>query len=285
MHRFRALLPLVVAAAMLIVPGTALAAWQVVTPAGTGSSWYQYPSGTPSGTTTGTGTTTTGGTTGASNPGTTGGTTTGTTGGSTTGGSTTGGSTTGGTTTTTTIGDGWYQYRPPSPSTGTTSGSTTGSATGTTGTTGSTGSTGSTTGSAAGSTSSAGLSAAEQQLFSTVNQLRLSHGLNALTINPTLVTLAREKSQDMITNNYFSHTSPTLGTPYQMQVNAGLRCSTMGGENIAGAADISRAIFMFETSPPHMQNILYPAYTETGIGVVADGPYGVYVTQEFVGGC
>jgi uncharacterized protein YkwD len=89
----------------------------------------------------------------------------------------------------------------------------------------------------------------------------------------------------MITNNYFSHTSPDLGTPYQMQVNAGLRCQVMGGENIAGAASISLAIFMFESSPAHMANILYPTYTETGVGVVQDGPYGVYVTEEFVGGC
>ncbi len=279
MHRTHRLLPpLLLAAAVMIVPSTsALAAWQVVTPAGGGTSWYQYPGAASSG---GAGAGTNGTSSGSSAGSTSGGTSAG---GSGTATGATGG--TGGGTTTTTgttcIGDGWYQNCTPS----TTSGSGgTGTSTGATGT--STGGTGTSGGTTAGSTTGGvTLTADEQQLFNTVNQLRTSHGLAPLALNATLVRLAREKSQDMITNNYFSHTSPDLGTPLQMQQNAGLSCQIMGGENIAAAANIGLAIFYFESSPPHMANILYPTYTVTGIGVVADGPYGVYVTEEFAGGC
>ncbi len=116
------------------------------------------------------------------------------------------------------------------------------------------------------------------------NQARLKAGLNALTVDPLLVTAAREKSQDMVANHYFGHVSPTLGSPLQLQQAAGVQCRIMGGENIAGARDVQVAWFLLITSPGHLANILYHGLTAIGVGVV-DTHYGVYVTQEFAGNC
>ncbi len=57
-----------------------------------------------------------------------------------------------------------------------------------------------------------------------INQERAKAGLAPpLSVDLRLVELARKKSQDMIANNYFSHTSPpTYGDPFQMMTAAGL---------------------------------------------------------------
>lgn len=255
----RRLLPAIVSAWLLGVPGSAAAAWQVLPPPSTTAQpWYSFerthvstaspaPPTPPSPPATATPT--------ASRTGNT-----------------------------VDLADGWFTSRPASRSGGTTAASTPGTSPagsqsasqtqpGATGTSGS------------GASGGVTLSAAEQELLDATNQARLRHGLNALTINPILEKLAREKSQDMITHNYFGHDSPDLGSPLQMQRAAGLQCRIMGAENIAGARDIGTAIMMFMTSPGHLANILYPGLTVTGVGVVQDGPYGVYVTQEFAGGC
>jgi uncharacterized protein YkwD len=87
----------------------------------------------------------------------------------------------------------------------------------------------------------------------------------------------------MIQNHYFSHLSPTYGTPYQMQQAFGVRARIMGAENIAGARDTSLAYYMLVHSPAHLANILYRGLTDQGAAVVPYGAYGVYVCQEFIG--
>ena len=47
-----------------------------------------------------------------------------------------------------------------------------------------------------------------------------------------LARVARMKSQDMAKKNYFSHTSPTYGSPFDMMKQFGISFRT-AGENIA----------------------------------------------------
>lgn len=115
-----------------------------------------------------------------------------------------------------------------------------------------------------------------------VNQARTENGLPALQVDTQLVQLARMKSQDMITNNYFSHTSPTYGTPFQMLTNYGVSYRT-AGENIAGNSSVTAAFTSLMNSPGHRANILSSSYTSVGIGVVSGGPYGEMITQLFIG--
>lgn len=132
------------------------------------------------------------------------------------------------------------------------------------------------------STPSTGLAAEESKMVSLVNQARMGQGLAPLSVNSQLTSLARQKSQDMVTNNYFSHTSPTYGSPFQMMKNAGVTYST-AGENIAGAQTTESAHQNLMNSEGHRANILNPKFTEIGIGIASGSVYGKIFTQMFIG--
>lgn len=127
-----------------------------------------------------------------------------------------------------------------------------------------------------------GLTVEEKQMLDLVNNERAKNGLAPLQIDLELVRLARMKSQDMIANNYFSHTSPTYGSPFAMMNNAGVTYRT-AGENLAGAPSVTTAHTNLMNSSGHRANILNAAYTHIGIGIVDGGPYGKMFTQMFVG--
>lgn len=115
-----------------------------------------------------------------------------------------------------------------------------------------------------------------------VNEERTSRGLKALEINEDLVKLGRKKSQDMITHNYFSHQSPTYGSPFDMMREAGVSYR-YAGENLAGSSTVERAHQALMNSPGHRANILNPNFTHIGVGIIDGGPYGKMFTQMFIG--
>ncbi|TYP46576.1 CAP domain-containing protein [Thermosediminibacter litoriperuensis] len=127
-----------------------------------------------------------------------------------------------------------------------------------------------------------GLTADEQEMLNLVNAERKKAGLKPLEIDMRLVDLSRKKSKDMIENNYFGHTSPTYGTPFQALKAAGVSYR-YAGENIAGAPTVKRAHEGLMNSPGHRANILNPNYNRIGIGIVDGGPYGKMFTQTFIG--
>lgn len=129
---------------------------------------------------------------------------------------------------------------------------------------------------------SSGLTADESKMVNLVNQARTEQGVKPLSVNSQLVTLARRKSQDMVDKNYFSHTSPTYGSPFDMMKNAGVKYST-AGENIAGAATTESAHQNLMNSPGHRANILNSSFTQIGIGIVSGSLYGKIFTQMFIG--
>jgi uncharacterized YkwD family protein len=119
-------------------------------------------------------------------------------------------------------------------------------------------------------------------MLSQVNQERARQGLAPLVADTKLTQLARQKSQDMVNKNYFSHTSPTYGSPFDMMKAAGVRYRT-AGENIACAPSTTRAHTALMNSPGHRANILNPAFTHVGIGIVKGGSCGMMFTQMFIG--
>ena len=86
----------------------------------------------------------------------------------------------------------------------------------------------------------------------------------------------------MIDKNYFDHTSPTYGSPFQMMSKHGVTYN-YAGENLAGAPSVDIAHTNLMNSPGHRANILSPNYNYVGIGVKDGGPYGKMFVQEFVG--
>ena len=120
----------------------------------------------------------------------------------------------------------------------------------------------------------------EQQVVTLVNAERAKYGLSALTLDETLCGCARVKSQDMHDQGYFSHTSPTYGSP--VRYDARLRRQLPhSGENIAmGYATPAAVVEAWMNSEGHRANILSANYTTLGVGYVADGGYW---TQWFIG--
>ena len=120
----------------------------------------------------------------------------------------------------------------------------------------------------------------EQEVIRLVNEIRAQNGLSALTYNWELSRVARYKSQDMVDNRYFSHTSPTYGTPFQMIRSFGLSYRS-AGENIAYGQRTPQAVVnAWMNSSGHRANILSSSYTQIGVGYAAKGRYW---TQMFLG--
>ena len=120
----------------------------------------------------------------------------------------------------------------------------------------------------------------EQEVIRLVNEIRVQNGLKPLTENWELSRVARYKSQDMVDNRYFSHTSPTYGTPFQMIKAFGLSYRS-AGENIAYGQRTPQAVVnAWMNSSGHRANILNSSYTQIGVGYVSNGHYW---TQMFIG--
>lgn len=120
----------------------------------------------------------------------------------------------------------------------------------------------------------------EREVIRLVNEIRVQNGLKPLTENWELSRVARYKSQDMVDNRYFSHTSPTYGTPFQMIKAFGLSYRS-AGENIAYGQRTPQAVVnAWMNSSGHRANILNSSYTQIGVGYVSNGHYW---TQMFIG--
>lgn len=126
-----------------------------------------------------------------------------------------------------------------------------------------------------------GNATAEQQMLTLINNARAESGLKALTLDASLTKLARLKSQDMITNNYFDHNSPTYGTPSQMLSKYGISYS-MSGENIAINRNVAGAHTALMNSSGHRANIMHNSYTHIGLGIVSNSNGSLYITQIFI---
>lgn len=124
------------------------------------------------------------------------------------------------------------------------------------------------------------LNAYEKQVVELTNNERVERGLEPLKVDLELSKVAREKSRDMSVNDYFSHTSPTYGSPFDMMKSYGIDYRS-AGENIArGQRTPEEVVNGWMNSEGHRANILSAKFTHIGVGYIADGNYW---TQEFIG--
>lgn len=125
------------------------------------------------------------------------------------------------------------------------------------------------------------LTADEQQMVDMINQERIAAGLNPVTADLRLTAVGRAKANDMKVNNYFSHTSPTYGSPWAMMQQVGITVR-WAVENISGNKSVAGSMAALMQSPGHRANILDPRFTHVGVGIAYGSANGNLYVQEFL---
>jgi uncharacterized YkwD family protein/spore coat assembly protein SafA len=122
----------------------------------------------------------------------------------------------------------------------------------------------------------------ENQVVQLTNQERAKYGLKPLVADWELARVARYKSADMRDRNYFSHTSPTYGSPFDMMKNFGISYRSAGENIAAGQRTPQEVVTAWMNSEGHRKNILSSGYTRIGVGYAKGGSKQHYWTQMFI---
>jgi uncharacterized protein YkwD len=119
------------------------------------------------------------------------------------------------------------------------------------------------------------------------NMERVKNGLAPLSADVKLASIARAHSEDMLTNNYFSHTSIAGCTAGCRLNNAqygwrsyGENIYWMSGYNLSAADTASKIVSGWMNSPGHRANILSSTFTVSGVGIAIQGTK-IYVTADY----
>lgn len=111
-------------------------------------------------------------------------------------------------------------------------------------------------------------------LFAALNAERSALGLPQLRLTSDLSTIAQIRAEDMSSNGYFAHVSPT-GESWLTLLSANQTRLSGGGENLARVAgdverSVSVAVSALMDSPTHRANIVNSAFTDVGVAAVTD---------------
>ena len=124
----------------------------------------------------------------------------------------------------------------------------------------------------------ASMSVQEQQAAALINRYRRQAGVSPAAISTEISRQARVKSRDMKTNRYFSHTSPTYGSPFSLMRVLGVTYES-AAENIAmGYYNAEDVVEAWMNSPSHRNAMLSDRYTTMGIGY-ADGYWTLWLIR------
>jgi uncharacterized protein YkwD len=133
----------------------------------------------------------------------------------------------------------------------------------------------------------AGMSGFGLDLFNAINSARTSNGLPALAVNGCVVYVAQLRSNDMASQGYFAHTSPSGQTAFGLldsfAVPYGWAGENLARNNYPDDESVAIAIRDLMASQGHRDNILNPHYTEMGVAVAFDGAGMKYFTMVFTG--
>ncbi len=125
------------------------------------------------------------------------------------------------------------------------------------------------------------LNAQEEQMVNFVREDRARYGLSMPIIDPELCQIARIKAQDMLSNGYFSHISPTFGNIRTMLTQFGVTYKG-ASENIARSRSVEHAQASFlSSSEGHRATLMGRHWTHMGIGIVTTPQGFVYAVQIF----
>lgn len=121
-----------------------------------------------------------------------------------------------------------------------------------------------------------------EAILKLVNQERRKAGVPDLKLSDKLTQIAYTKAKDMADKNYFSHDSPTYGSPFDMLKHFGVSYSYAGENIAAGQKSAEEVMNSWMNSSGHKANILNKNYTELGVGFYRGGQYGTEWVQLFI---
>jgi Cysteine-rich secretory protein family/RTX calcium-binding nonapeptide repeat (4 copies) len=128
------------------------------------------------------------------------------------------------------------------------------------------------------------------QVVALTNQFRAENGLAPLALNTELSNTAQFHSQDLASQDYFSHIGKNGSSPWDRAEMFGYGMTAMGENIAAGQATAAAVVGGWKNSPGHRANMLNASFTEIGVGyefLAADTGavnYSHYWTQFFGGG-
>ena len=122
----------------------------------------------------------------------------------------------------------------------------------------------------------------EAEVLRLTNQKRQAAGVKPLVMDWELQRTARTKAEDMRDKNYFSHQSPTYGSPFDMMKQFGINYSTAGENIAAGQQTPAEVVDSWYRSTGHRENMLNPNFTHLGVGYAKGGSQRVYWVQMFI---
>jgi uncharacterized protein YkwD len=100
----------------------------------------------------------------------------------------------------------------------------------------------------------------------------------ALEWHAQLAQAATGHSEDMVANNFFSHTGSDGSTLGQRATRAGYAWRTVGENLAAGQVGIDNAVSAWMSSPGHCANLMNGSFRELGVACVNGSSGNRYAT-------
>jgi hypothetical protein len=129
----------------------------------------------------------------------------------------------------------------------------------------------------------AGIAEMRDEVVRLTNIERVKAGVPELKVSQALMESAQDKAESMVTNGYFSHTTP-VGETVRMWIDWYLSAYAVGdvGENLArGISGPAKVVAGWVDSKEHYENMIDPAYTHIGVGVIEEKGEGYRWVQHF----
>ena len=118
-------------------------------------------------------------------------------------------------------------------------------------------------------------------VYDLLNGARVDEEASPLTYSDDLAAVALAHAEDMYTNGFFAHESPTTGDVGDRLRAAGI-AFTVAGENLALSVTPELVHAGLMDSPSHRENMLRTSYRRVGVAALR-GPSGLMVVQVFSG--
>lgn len=120
----------------------------------------------------------------------------------------------------------------------------------------------------------------EREMLDLINKERETAGLNKLSLDTEIISVARVHATDMWERKYFGHVSSEGKDAGDRLTEAEINYD-YAGENLALAPTVSTAHVGLMNSEGHKENILEPKFNKVGVGVIDNGVYGKMFVQVF----